>query len=232
MIRKQLMLTLALLMACAWVLGQKDVGYIYAPSGLNIRATSDPGSAKVGHVKYGDNVKILAPATSMNMTIDGIKGGMAKIQSGDVTGYMFDGYLVPFHQCKPNLETRKYVDELRAKSHDVVYEFHEYDYDGYFRNEYVFILRTDRWAHAFLVAKHLYGIPKGINFPKKGQEKVDNPAKGEFAWEDGMTVERDGSGNLKALVYFWRGEGGGWSVAITKDKDMTGLRIENGQIAD
>ena len=223
---------LLLLLLSGQTFAQSKKAYVYAPSGLNMRAGSALSSDKIAKANYGDEVTILAPASGSEITVDNINGRMIKVQYSGKTGYMFDGYLAPYQQGKTGMETAAYVEQLRNGGHEVMYESHEYDYGGYLRHEDGFSLYTDNWVHAFLVAKHFYDIPAGITLPAKGKEKFENPDKKDHVWSDELMVTRDKSGNIKEISYFWRAEGGGWGVNITKSEEINGLRIINTQIAD
>ena len=88
------------------------------------------------------------------------------------------------------------------------------------------------FQEAFLVAKKLHKIPKGIHFPGEGQAEVNNPDKEDHVWSDGLNVARGDGGKIMEMNYFWRAEGGGWSVLFKRSEEMNGILVMFGAIAD
>lgn len=211
--------------------------YIFAPSGLNMRATAEPGSEKLIKIPYGDSLNILRHPMESKMKVDNYIGGMAKVEYQGQEGYVFNGYFSAFPTPREHEEVEPYVERARRvyTQGTIIFELHRYDYDGYIRHEEVMILPIEDFEKAFLVAKTLTGIPKDLYLSdpsNTGRKTFQNPNKGEFAWSDELIVDRGSDGKLKEIIYGYRGEGGGWSVVIEKDKEESGLRITYARIAD
>jgi hypothetical protein len=209
--------------------------FILAPSGLNLRATSSPGSQKILTIPYGSEVELLTPAASSDMMVNNFPGGMAKIKYGNQEGYVFDGYLSRFPAPEQRQDVKKYVEKIRDKRQGVMYEHCTRDYDGYYQEEEAITLYITDWAEAFLVARQLFEMPQAILFPKPSDLEVEtfpNPDKEEEVWEDMITVKRNEKGELSSIRYFYRREGGGRSVFIEADPQFEAIRLSQTLIAD
>lgn len=210
--------------------------YVLAPSGLNMRATSNPSSAKIQTVPVGAEVEWLEAPASKDMEIDGLDGGMAKVKYQGKVGYMFSGYLSKYPAPKPYMGTEKYVEKLRLLTLSYTYEECRVDHDGHISVDETFYISEIDWQTAYLVAWRLYEFPKSLRFPglhgPAGKTKtIPNPKPHEYAWSDEMTVKWNGAGSLEEISYYYRGEGSGVSVQITVDGDSR-LKVTYGQVAD
>lgn len=219
------------------ITGPKPPGtyFVFAPSGLNLRATSSPGSQKLLTLPYGAKIELLAPASSSDMMVDHFTGGMAKVKYGNREGYVFDGYIARFPAPEQQQDVKKYVEKIRDNRQGVMYEHCTRDYDGYYQEEEAVTLYITDWAEAFLVARQLFEIPPSILFPKPSDREVEtfpNPEKEEEVWEDMITVRRNPKGALTSIKYFYRREGGGRSVFIEADPQFEAIRISLTLIAD
>ena len=214
----------------------QKVHYVLAPSGLNLRTSSDPSSAKIHTAQYGSQLEVLNEKWDKEMKIDGLVGGMVKVQHGEETGYMFSGYISPLPAPDKKMETEKYVDLLRNAGISYLYSFCREDYDGVFSVEEAFNVPDYRWQDAFLVAKYMYDIPKAFHFPgydgAPGEKTISNPEKKDYVWSEDLMVIRDSSGKLKEIAYFRGQEGGGASVVISMEGEDGQLRVTYGQTAD
>lgn len=209
--------------------------FILAPSGLNLRATSSPGSQKLLTIPYGSKVELLAPAAVPDMMVDNFPGGMAKVKYGDKEGYVFDGYISRFPAPEQRQDVKKYVEKIRDNRQGVMYEHCTRDYDGYYQEEEAITLYITDWAEAYLVARQLFEMPQTILFPKPSKletETFPNPDKEEEVWEDMITVRRNEKGELTSIKYFYRREGGGRSVFIEADPEFEAIRLSLTLIAD
>lgn len=209
--------------------------YVLAPSGLNLRATSSPGSQKLLTIPYGGKIELLASAAISDMMVDNFPGGMAKVRYGEQEGYVFDGYISRFPAPEQRQDVKKYVEKIRDNRQGVMYENCTRDYDGYYQEEEAITLYISDWAEAFLVARQLFEIPQAILFPKPSQletETFPNPNKEDEVWEDMITVRRNKKGELTSIRYFYRREGGGRSVFIEANPEFEAIRLSLTLIAD
>jgi len=205
--------------------------YVLAPSGLNLRKDADPNSAKLDLVPLGGKVTLITAPAAKNMNIDQLSGGMAKVKYGDKTGFVFDGYLSKFPPPKKAINTEgeykieTYVEKLReVPDATVLHEEHTMDYGGIYSSESSIHLSTQNWQEAFLIAKLLMNIPPKLLYPKVNRAVetiIPNPDKKEQAWSDELKVERDKTGQLISISYYYRSEGGGWGAVISKSTEGT-----------
>lgn len=205
--------------------------YVLAPSGLNLRKDADPNSAKLDLIPLGGKVTLLTASTAKNLTVDQLSGGMAKVKYGDKTGFVFDGYLSKFPPPKKAINTEgeykieTYVEKLReVPDATVLHEEHTMDYGGIYSSESSIHLSTQNWQEAFLIAKLLMNIPPKLLYPKVNRAVetiIPNPDKKEQAWSDELKVERDKTGQLISISYYYRSEGGGWGAVISKSTEGT-----------
>lgn len=219
------------------VFSEKTPGpyFILAPSGLNLRATADPSSERLTTIPYGTQIELLEAAKKRDMMVDQFPGGMARVKYGEREGYVFDGYLSRFPAPIERQPIEKYVERIREARQGVMYEKCTRDWDGYYQEEEAITLHIDDWAEAFLVARQLFEIPQGLLFPKPSAKESDsfhNPDKEAEVWEDSMTVRRNEKGEIIAIDYFYRREGGGRSVSIMPDPQQEAIRLSLTLISD
>lgn len=209
--------------------------FILAPSGLNLRATSDPGSKKIMTIPYGAKITLLTPASASDMMVDNFPGGMAKVRYNNQEGYVFDGYISRFPAPEKQQDVKKYVENIRDNRQSVMYEHCTRDHDGYYQDEEAITFYIEDWAEIYLVARQLFEIPQGLLFPKPSQHEVEtfpNPNKKEEVWEDMITVRRNKKGELTSIRYFYRVEGGGRSVFIEGDPEFDAISVSLTLISD
>jgi hypothetical protein len=230
-------LVLATSVAAAQPASDGALRHVLAPTGLHLRERPDPGSPVLGTLAYGTTVTLLDDASDRRVTVDGLSGGMARVDAGGVTGYMFDGYLSRYPAPARPMPLERYVALARARVGADLrphHERHEYDLDGYLRvEEGITIFQAD-WQEAFVLARALADIPAGIRLPPSSGDSrtVANREKPEWLWIDQLEVQRDEAGNLASLRYTARGEGGGRYVVIERGEGGRGLRILIGGIGD
>ncbi len=213
--------------------------YIHAPSGLNLRASSDPSSAKLGTIPLGSSAELLAAPASEDMVIDNLPGGMAKVKANGKVGYMFSGYLLPYPTPTPGMETEAYVDKLRNAEVSYTFETHRIDNYGHVSFSEVFYLNKGDFCGAWLVAQRLYKISSNFKLPapdsREEREVFENPDRAANAWGEQMVIERK-NGEIVKIEYFVEREGGGWSVTIEPgrkaDYKEDKLRVEYRAVAD
>jgi hypothetical protein len=171
---------------------------------------------------------------------------MAQVKYGTKTGFIFDGYLSKFPPPKKAINTEgeykieTYVEKLReVPNATVLHEEHSMDYGGIYSTESSIHLSTQNWQEAFLIAKLLLNIPPKLLYPKVNRAVetiIPNPDKKEQAWSDEMKVERDKTGQLIKISYYYRSEGGGWGAVISRSTEESGdqklLKIAYTGIAD
>ena len=210
--------------------------YVIAPSGLNLRVSSDAKSAKIGHIPYGEALELASPSFDISLEIDQILGGMADVNYKGKRGYVFDGYLSRFPASK-EIETEAFVEQVRDLGYEVLFEEHRMDWGGYIQYETAFTLPGEEWPEAFLIAQQHFDIPKSFLFPKPNAEgekevTVENPKKSENEWQDSMTIIYDKNGQLTAIEYGKRAEGFGKAVTLSFSKENSGIRIAQIEIVD
>lgn len=209
--------------------------YIVAPSGLNLRESAEANSTKVARLVYGEKVELITPASQSVMFVDGIPGRMAQIQTGDHSGYAFDGYLSRFPAPSKNQTTEAYVESIRNAYLEVFYESNLRDWGGYIQQEEAITLFGTEWSEAFLIAKQLYQLPAEFAFPSASSDTISiipNSKGYEHAWTDELAVKRSVSGDFISISYSFRAEGGGKHIIIEYIEAERGLRISETQIAD
>ncbi|MFN8393688.1 MAG: SH3 domain-containing protein [Bacteroidia bacterium] len=227
----------AFAMLGASAFAQKPAGtyYVGANAGLNLRATTATTSEKLDLAMYGEEVKILEAAKDASMTVDGIKGGMAKVQSGGKTGYMFDGYLLPVPAPTKGEEVEKYAGRLWESGADVFHEEIRRDWGGYAQFQYNLYFKDLSWSEAFIIARNLYSLPPALQYPGdkgSGELTTKNPNASAEAWTDEMVSKYVG-GQVASIIYSHRGEGGGSVISVVKsDEENYTIKISELDIAD
>lgn len=219
------------------VFGQKEAGnyYVLANAGLNLRATEASNSEKLMTVNYGEAVEIVQAAKSKGMLVDGIAGGMAKVQYQGKTGYMFDGFLARFPAPIAGQDLDKYIGRVWESEIDAMNEDVNRDYNGYLQSENAIYISEITWSDAFLLAKNQFGIPAPFHFPGDkgtGEQTTKNPNVDKNAWSDDFTATYE-NGKLVSLRYSYRAEGFGKAVIVEPAKrDNYQFRIYELNIAD
>lgn len=210
--------------------------YVLAPSGLNLRSAPAAGAAKLLSLPYGAAVEQLGVAEGSSITVDGIIGGMAPLTYAGQKGFAFAGFLSRYPAPQGEKGAQAYVALARSKGLDVNYERCSRDYDGYYQEEESLALYQASWEEAFLLAKQLFNLPTGIDFPLYGPEMVEtipNPEQDPNLWEDSLDLEWIGPGQLARMTYYQRGEGFGTTLIIEPDEAYTDrLKIRHISIAD
>ena len=209
--------------------------FVFAPSGLNLRASADANSEKLATVSRGTAVEVLAAPAANDMTVDNLTGGMAKVKVNGQEGYMFSGYLCRAPFPEEEVSTENYVETARGQGFDVYFEETHRDYGGYFQAEFSIVIKGLSMQEAFLLGKSLYRIPKGLNFPNmqgKGSITTKNPQPHAEAWTDELVAEYNAQGKLQSLAYSFRAEATGLVVAVKYSEEHNGYRISQLGIAD
>lgn len=205
-----------------------------AAKGLNLRKLPSKDSEKITLMPYGTKVEVLAGPEQSDIWVDEILGGMAKVSTGEFTGYCFDGYLSRYPAPTADIDFEKYVELIRSSGKQTYYETINRDYGGYYAFEEAFILEGEHWIEAFLIAKQLCKLPPKFIYPElhdRTEISINNPDKAENVWEDVLTATEE-MGELVSIVYSFRGEGSGQTVRITYNEEMRGLEIRRVSIAD
>ncbi len=228
-----------LLLFVAGTLPAQKFLYVHAPSGLNMRESSNTSSKKLATIPLGTKVEFLSDDSFNYITVDNLSGKMIKVKANGKTGYMFSGYLLPYPVPNTDGKVEEYVFKLRNAQVSYTYEEHKYDNDGHVSYHEVFYLNQDDYQGAWVVAQRLFKIPKTMKFPDpnstKADETIENPKPQTHAWSDEMHIKRD-NGKIIYLSYYLRSEGGGWSVNIEpgrkEDYKEEKLRVEYTAVAD
>lgn len=140
---------------------------VLAPSGLNLRAGADANATKIVTVPYGETVTLMAAAATNDMTVDGLSGGMAKVDYQGKSGYMFSGYLSPISVATEDEDLEQFLARVRGEGQEVYYEEIKRDYDGYYQSEYNYTFPHLSWQEAFLLARGFVSTcqPRSISRP-------------------------------------------------------------------
>lgn len=231
--------TLFIVVCCFGLISGQNKLYVHAPSGLNLRASSNPSSAKLATISVGTMVELVAAPSSEDMVIDNLPGGMAKVKADGKIGYMFSGYLLPYPTPTPGMETEAYVNKLRRLGISYTFETHRIDNDGHVAYSEVFYLNKNDFRGAWLVAQRMYKISPNFKFPspdsRKEKEIIENPDRGANVWGEQMIIDRK-NGEIVKIEYFQEREGGGWSITIEPgrkdDYKEDKIRIDYGAVAD
>ncbi|MBR9921526.1 MAG: SH3 domain-containing protein [Bacteroidetes bacterium] len=209
--------------------------WVIAPSGLNMREGPSASSKKITTIPSASQVELIEEATAVDMEVDQVPGGMAKVHFQGKEGFVFDGYLSFFPPPFMPHETDTYAEVIRDRDGACLYEMHRKDWGGYIQVEEAVTLPHAYFSEAFLLAQQLYEIPETFEFPAYGTEMkyvIPNPEPHDLAWSDELIVHRDENGWLKKIEYYYRSEGSGRTVTIEYNAEGEGMRISELLVAD
>lgn len=89
----------------------------------------------------------------------------------------------------------------------------------------------------FKIAQTLFDIPTTLQLPKDTvlsrkirEQKIENPKKPSYMWDDELIIARSEKGHIDKITYSYRSEGSGAVVTITQEKD--GVKIKRTDIVD
>lgn len=89
----------------------------------------------------------------------------------------------------------------------------------------------------FKVAQILFSIPATLQLPKDTalakktrEQKIENPKKPSYMWDDELIIERSEKGLVEKITYSARREGGGTIVTITQEKES--IKVKSVDIVD
>ena len=113
---KKLLLFFALF-ACIHLGAQENIQYVAIKGGLNLRENPNPSARVLGKISYGAKLSLLQSAEeSTPMVAEGFNGTWKKVVYNDLSGYIFDAYLLPFPPPTGTVKTLKdYIAELTTK---------------------------------------------------------------------------------------------------------------------
>lgn len=205
--------------------------YVIAKSGLNLRKSADPKSEVIGKIPYGGAVEVI-DGGKMNMNIEGLEGGMAKVKYGTQVGYAFSGFMIRYPAPNPDHEVWQYVKLAREKGIALPYIETRHNYysekgtdmkDWFFEyNEYQLQLEKAAPAEAFLLAKAMFAIPDKMQFPGlegPAEARQENPDKSPYVYDESLTTVRK-NGKLQKMTYYKGGEGGAKTVVIKYESNL------------
>jgi uncharacterized protein YgiM (DUF1202 family) len=93
----------------AFAQDQKPDLYVIAKSGLKLREAASLTATPIQTVASGEKVKWISTDYKKPVTVEGIKGYMAKVSYEGKTGYMFDGFLAVNTPANPLIINQKTV---------------------------------------------------------------------------------------------------------------------------
>lgn len=211
----------------------QNTKYVMVPNGLSLRKEANVASEKVAVMPLGSTVTVLENPEHLDITVEGITGGMSKVQFENKTGYAFSGFLSRYPIAFKDESTEDYIQKLK-KEHPKI-EFNRKETDPDFHQgiiETILIPKTS-WHEAYYMAKAMYRIPASLSFPGyKGEtkESIEQKDKEEYVWFSTLNVIRS-SQKLDTLHYLWRAEGGGMQTMLTKTKEGS-FKIKSVSFAD
>jgi len=206
--------------------------YVMAYSGLTLREFNNLNSEKLGKMPYGTKVKVLTHEKNLTMDVGGIKGGMNEVEFNHKKGFAFNGYLSKFFPPEKDRKAKGYAEELKTVFPEVAFSESVGGTATKPTNTETLLLPTKQWHEAFFVAQRLFDFPKEFEFPNpKGKDehviKDEKPEKN--VWTSELRVNRKEDA-LQKIEYFYRTEGFGYTVTITKEVDA--MKIEKTEIVD
>ena len=98
---------------------EKENLYVYAPSGLNLRAEPHAHSKVLEVVDYGEKVELLSRTDSFPEQMGWVSGHWVKVSYEGSEGYLFDGYL-------SDLVFPRYDFEFCMDDMDLIYPLESY----------------------------------------------------------------------------------------------------------
>ena len=83
----------------------------------------------------------------------------------------------------------------------------------------------------------MFNIPAALQLPKDTalakktrEQKIENPKKPSYMWDDELIIERSEKGLVEKITYSPRREGSGTIVTITQEKE--GIKVKGVDIVD
>ncbi|GHT71977.1 hypothetical protein FACS1894110_25950 [Spirochaetia bacterium] len=102
-----------------------ELMFVNSPEGLRVRSEPNINSEKISLLKNGQEVSILNKDMN-NVEIDGINGNWYLIQTEEITGWVFSGYLSNSVVGDINKIPKFYItNELRGKEYIAIYKCKE-----------------------------------------------------------------------------------------------------------
>ncbi len=102
-------------------LKKNTIRYVFAPSGLNLRADPALNARVLAKLTFGTEVVVDPVLVGAEMVVEGLKGQMVKVTADTVAGYVFNGFLgkLPAPQ---NRDIEQYAKQLKAAGVAAVYK--------------------------------------------------------------------------------------------------------------
>ncbi|GAB5400891.1 MAG: hypothetical protein Aureis2KO_24760 [Aureisphaera sp.] len=186
---------------------ESEVQYLYvtAPSGLTLREFGNLHSEKLARMPYGTKVKVITPEKNATMNVQGVKGGMDKVEFNHKKGFAFNGYLSKYFPPERDITAKGYASELNAQFPDVIYAETTGGTTSNPENTESITLPGAQWHEAFLMAQRLFDFPKEFTFPNpkgKNAETIFDGKPKKGIWVSQLEVTRnDNALNKIAYVY-------------------------------
>ena len=192
--------------------------YVTAVSGLSLREHNNLQSKKLGKIPYGTRVKVIQAEPLQTMDVEGIPGGMDKIQYNHKEGYAFNGYLSRYFPPERDITVKGYGDELRKMYPEVLYVELKGGTASSPTVTETLNLPNATWHEAFFIAQRLFDFPKEFEFPGKdgkAEEVIKDSKPKRDRWMSQMEVKRTHS-DLTEIRYVYKSKKFDSEVTIKK----------------
>ena len=209
-----------------------DALYVTAVSGLTLRKFPNLQSEKLTVMPLGTKVKILKAERETTMNVGGIDGAMDEVEFNNQKGFAFNGFLSKFFPPGLDASAKNYAEELKKEFPNVSFSETTGGTASAPTKTETLVLPTDKWHEGFFTAQQLFNIPRSFAFPNpKGSnsetQQNGNKKKTDFLSE--MQISRNDN-QLQKIIYSYKTEGFGYTVAITKE--TAGMKLEKVEVAD
>ena len=175
-------------------------------------------SKKLGKIPYGTRVKVIQAEPLQTMDVDGIPGGMDKIQYNHKQGYAFNGYLSRYFPPERDITVKGYAEELRETFPEVLYVNLKGGTASAPTVTETLNLPNANWHEAFFIAQRLFDFPKEFEFPdKKGKAEeiiLDKKPKRD-RWMSQLEIKRSET-DLIEIRYVYKSKKFDSEVVIKK----------------
>lgn len=192
--------------------------YVTAVSGLSLREHNNLQSKKLGKIPYGTRVKVIQAEPLRTMDVEGIPGGMDKIQYNHKEGYAFNGYLSRYFPPEPDITVKGYAEELRQLYPEVIYTELKGGTASQPSVTQTLNLPNATWHEAYFIAQRLFDFPKEFEFPgKEGKAEqivMDKKPKRD-RWMSQMEIKRTET-DLSEIRYVYKSKKFDSQVTIKK----------------
>lgn len=195
--------------------------YVFAPSGLSLRAFNNLNSQKLGKMPYGSRIEVLEATPQNTMEVEGLQGAMPKINFNHKEGFAFNGYLSPYFPPEKGNNLIPYAAALQK--HFPLVKFEE-KVEGTLSqpiNKEQLTLPNASWQFGFIIAQQLGQIPGEFNMPKqqgKDQEVIEDQKPKKDIWLSQLDILRQND-VLQKITYTYSAQKFESSFTIEKVGD-------------